>query len=86
VAEPEEDDGQEPEEDDGQEPEEDDGQVKSLRRNYLIISVGALIVVLALLVALIVKAPVLVAIIAVLIGAAVAFALYRFTMQQADQG
>jgi uncharacterized membrane protein YdbT with pleckstrin-like domain len=76
----------ESEEDDGQVPEEDDGQAKRLRRNYLIISVGVLIVVIALLVALIVKASMLVTIIAVLIGAAVAFALYRFTMQQAEQG
>jgi uncharacterized MnhB-related membrane protein len=66
-------------------PQPDEEDVKGYRKQYLILSAGVLIVVLAFLFALIVKAPVWVAIIAALVGAAAAFALYRFAMAQGEK-
>ena len=64
-------------------PETDEQDVKDLRKNYFLISAAVLVVVLALLIALIVKAPTWVAIVALLVGIAVAFGLYRFTLGRA---
>jgi uncharacterized protein (DUF983 family) len=66
-------------------PETDEQDVKDLRKNYFLISAAVLVVVLALLIALIVKAPTWVAIVALLVGIAVAFGLYRFTLGRTEQ-